>query len=85
MPFDFGNWEAQRAADDELAELGEEAGVLTPEEAEQVRNIPPSAFPPHVEPTTWAQQTMTMFSQTYAVIKEAGQKFISGLKSLFGL
>ncbi len=85
LPFDFGNWEAQKVADDLLATLGEEAGAFTPEEAEQVREIPPVAFPPHQEPATFAQSTMKFFQGTYNMIKTAGQKLLSGLRSLFGL
>jgi len=85
LPFDFGNWTAQGAADDLLAQLGEESGAFTPEEAEEVRNLPPEAFPEHVEPSSFAQSTMKTFSDIYNTIKEAGQKFISGLKSLFGM
>jgi len=85
LPFDFGNWTAQSAADDLLAQLGEEAGAFTPEEAEQVRNLPPEAFPRHEEPSSFAQTTMKTFANIYNTIKEAGEKFISGLKSLFGM
>lgn len=83
-PFDFGNWQAQHVADDLLSTLGSEAGIFTPEEAEMVKEIPPEAYPPHVEPSSFAKTTMSTLSGVYNTLRQAGRKFISGLRSLFG-
>jgi hypothetical protein len=83
LPFDFGNPEAQAAADKQLAGLLEQAGASS-DVVTAVENLPPTPFVEHVEPTVAAQESKSVFGQVYDALKSFGEKIVSGLRSLFG-
>jgi hypothetical protein len=83
LPFDFGNPEAQAAADKQLAGLLEQAGA-SPDVVQAAENLPPVPFVEHEEPAFQAQESKSVFGQVYDALKSFGEKIVSGLRSLFG-
>ena len=83
LPFDFGNYEAQRAADKRLVELLGQAGASS-DVIHAVDNMPPTPFPRGEEPAFTAQESKSVFGQVYDALKSFGEKIVSGLRSLFG-
>ena len=83
LPFDFGNPEAQAAADKHLAGLLEQAGA-SPDVVTAVENLPPTPFVEHVEPAFQAQESKSVFGQVYDALKSFGERIVGGFRRLFG-